>query len=417
MMRRPGPLLTLASVLLTAAVLYRGASPRGPNAPAEGAAVLSGPGDYDRELAQLDAGSADEPALSAYRRLRRASLTRAADDFLAADLAADAALRETGPTEDVCLLKAQIDLWFHRLPQAAADLAMVRGLSNTPPGRVLLADVDMQAGDYRRARATYEGTLAERRTWDGLARLAHLISLTDDAAADRLYAEAQAELTAKEMRAYAWVELQRGLLHFNRGRHEQALAHYRRADRAYSGYWLAHEHIAEVLAARGEFPDAISLYRRVVERSPRPETWQTMGDLYASAGEPGLAAPWHEKALAGYSESAGRGEVHYYHHLASYFADVRQEGSEAVKWAYRDLELRKNHAAYDALAWALYRAGRFDEALDAMGKCLAFGERDAHLFFHAAMINLAAGRADEGKRLLAEAAGINPHYTSFHVHR
>jgi hypothetical protein len=37
------------------------------------------------------------------------------------------------------------------------------------------------------------------------------------------------------------------------------------------------------------------------------------------AGEASIAQRWHDRALAGYLQSADRGEVHYYHHLADYF--------------------------------------------------------------------------------------------------
>jgi tetratricopeptide (TPR) repeat protein len=134
-------------------------------------------------------------------------------------------------------------------------------------------------------------------------------------------------------------------------------------------------------------------------------------------GKPGEAKPWHDAALAAYLESAARGEVHYYHHLAGFYADVHQDGAEAVKWARKDAELRPNFMTQDGLAWALYRNGQFPAALDAMEKTLSSGVKDSHLFFHAAMIHLAAGRTGEGKRLLKTVAEINPGYENFHVHR
>jgi tetratricopeptide (TPR) repeat protein len=110
--------------------------------------------------------------------------------------------------------------------------------------------------------------------------------------------------------------------------------------------------------------------------------------------------------------------VHYYHHLASFYADVREDGAEAVKWARKDLDLRPNFAAHDALAWALYRNRQFTPALEHMKKALSSGVKSAHLFFHAAMIHLAAGQSDDGKQFLKMAAAINPnHQTTFHVHR
>jgi tetratricopeptide (TPR) repeat protein len=195
------------------------------------------------------------------------------------------------------------------------------------------------------------------------------------------------------------------------------LVHYLRADRAYSGYWFVKEHIAELLGAQRRFDEAVALYEKVIERAPKPELCQALGDLYAYMGKPDRAKPWHDKALAAYLDSAQRGEVHYFHHLAGFYADVREDGAEAVKWARKDFALRQGPAAHDALAWALYRDGRFTEALEEMDRALAAGVKDAHLFFHAAMIRLAAGRSAEGTRFLKLAAETNPRFDAFHVHR
>jgi len=88
-------------------------------------------------------------------------------------------------------------------------------------------------------------------------------------------------------------------------------------------------------------------------------------------GQADRARPWHDKALAAYLSSEQRGEVHYFHHLAVFYADVRDDGTKAVKWARRDVALRPNPATHDALAWALYRSGQFDQALAEMDKALA----------------------------------------------
>ena len=134
-------------------------------------------------------------------------------------------------------------------------------------------------------------------------------------------------------------------------------------------------------------------------------------------GKPDQAKPWHDAALAGYLESTARGEVHYYHHLAGFYADARQDGAEAVKWARKDAELRPNFLTQDGLAWALYRNGQFAAARATAEKTLSSGVKDPHLFFHAGMIYLADGRTGEGKRFLQTVAEINPGYENFHVHR
>src|SRR5262249_61043367 len=101
------------------------------------------------------------------------------------------------------------------------------------------------------------------------------------------------------------------------------------------------------------------------------------------------AKPWHDKALAGYLDSAARGEVNYYHHLSAFYADARGDGAEAVKWAEKDVALRPNFATQDALAWALYRAGRFEAARKICREAPSSGGKDGHLFFPPALVQLA----------------------------
>ena len=62
------------------------------------------------------------------------------------------------------------------------------------------------------------------------------------------------------------------------------------------------------------------------------------------------------------SKSVEQGEVHYLHHLAAFFSDVREEPASAIKYARRDLELRHSAAADETLAWALYRGGEFEKS-------------------------------------------------------
>jgi tetratricopeptide (TPR) repeat protein len=389
------------------------------------------PTDYEIELERIDRdiSELEDSALAipidvgeatryAYLLYHRASLTGNFAEFEVAETAIDDAIRHIGPWADLCLLKANVDFKLHRLVDARHDLEMAPELADVTQARALKADLDLQEGRYEDAREGYEGVIKDDRTWDNLARLAYFkAKMGDVEGAEQLYIEAEDEITAKEMRSYAWVELQRGLLELAHGRYESARTHYEQAGKAYSGYWLVDKHIAELLGALGEFDEAVALYEEVIGRVPRPDLQQALGDLYVSMGEPDQARPWHEKALAAYLESVQRGDVHYLHHLTDFYADVREDGAEAVRWARKDLELRQNFSTQAALAWGLYRDGQLAEALDAMHKALSSGVRDAELFCQAGMIHLAADRTDEGKQFLREAAEINPHYQDVHVHR
>ncbi|HKG22874.1 MAG TPA: hypothetical protein VKC34_13320, partial [Blastocatellia bacterium] len=217
----------------------------------------------DRDISELEEHALAPPVESqratkfAYRLYQRASLTGILEELKAAGSAIESAIRLIGPAPDLYFLKANLDFTLHRISDARRDIETAPGLRDSYQGKALLADLDLQEGKYEAAREGYESVIREAPTWDNLARLAYLKSrMGDTAAAERLYFEAEDELTAKEMRSFAWVELQRGLLDLRCGRHQDARAHYERADRAYSGYWLVQEHMAELSGAQGKFDEA-----------------------------------------------------------------------------------------------------------------------------------------------------------------
>jgi tetratricopeptide (TPR) repeat protein len=383
--------------------------------------------DYQQELGKIEQDTASaSPSLDAPKTLLRnayyaflkSSLTGSQQDLEKAGTAFEKALESLPASADFHLLHAAYNLKLHRLEAAKTDLARLWFMDEDPKVQVLKADIAVQQGNYQTAAASYRQVIEKNRTWDNLSRLAYLrAKLGNFDEADRLYREAEEEISAKDMRSYAWVELQRGYLALSQGQYQAAWDHYRQADHAYSGYWLTQEYMAEWLGTQRNFEAAAALYRRIAACAIRPDLYHALGDLYLFMGRPELAQPWHDKALAVYLDSARRGEVRYYHHLASLYADARLDGAEAVKWAQKDLQLRQNAATRDALAWALFRNGQYPESLDEIQKALSYDWQDAHLFYHAAMIHLAAGRTEEGKDYLQKAVRINPHYDAFHVHR
>ncbi|MBV8102601.1 MAG: hypothetical protein JOZ31_25965 [Verrucomicrobia bacterium] len=348
---------------------------------------------------------------------RRASLTNREVDFKNAERAIESAIRKIGPCPDICFLKASLDLKLHRLGQAKAALQLAPGLAGSASGEVLQADIDFQEGRYTAARVRLEYAVEENRSWDSLARLAYFHwKMGDEALAEQLYLESEDEITAKEPRAFAWVELQRGLLDFSRGRYQETRVHYNRAALSYTGYWLVDEHVAELLAAEGNYQAAIVLLQSIVDRATKPELKQAIGELYLLMGQPERAEPWLESALQDYLESVECGDVHYCHHLTDFYCCVRDDPKTGVDWAQRDVGLRPNFSSQAGLAWALYRDKRIDEAVDLIDLALASGMQDARLYYQAGTIFLAAGRAAEGEKLIERAAQLNPRYEDFHIH-
>jgi tetratricopeptide (TPR) repeat protein len=383
-------------------------------------------GGVERDIAELTerkrAAEIDTDGLRnlAYRSFQRASLTGEFADLDIAEVAIEEALAACPAWPDLWLVRAHLDFKVHRLGGVRRALARLDGLAVDSQARALQADLDLQEGRLEEALAGYRAAIDEEPTWSNLARLAHLLArMGDPDAADDLYAQAEDEITAKEMRSYAWVELERGALELRRGRYDHAAEHYRRAQRAYSGFWTVDEHVAEWLGATGRFDEAEAIYLDVVARVSRPELKQALGDLYAAWGHHDRAERWHRCALDAYLESAGRGEVHYLHHLADMCADLANgEGSSpAVRWAARDLELRENPWTQSALAWALYRDGALAQAVDLIDRALASGAQDTGLLRKAAAIYGAAGRTGEAEHLGRLATERDPRHGDFRAHR
>ena len=370
--------------------------------------------DYEREVRALEQrlsptgdsatdSLAFQTAMRAGNLYNYASLTGNLTMLRGAEAEADRAITLTTQIGDLYLLKAKIALKLHRLSDIERLLGSVPELAETTSALGLLSDVALQRGRYADARRMAETVVDRERSWDALARLAHLASLFDGPElADTLFAEAQDELTAKEMRSFAWLELQRGALDARSGRYREAEAHYDRADRAYSGYWLVDEHRASLAAMAGRVAEAAHRYESLILRVPKPELRQKLGELYLAIGRgddgDALLAQAHSVFLA----SAERGEVHYYHHLVQLYSGAMPNARDALYWARRDCEMRRNHATLSALAWALYQNGLLNEARSAMEEALASGVRSDELQKRAAVV-LSGPSSDAAARVGASA--------------
>jgi tetratricopeptide (TPR) repeat protein len=383
---------------------------------------------YDAELARTREGVSALESLClvtprdvekrvrlAYRQFHLASLTGDESDFDIVRQTICGLIDDFGPKEDVCLLKSNLDGHFHCLAQVKEDLHMCPSLAGRFAARSILADVDFQDGRYERARSEFENLIAESRTWENLARLAYWHrKLGCDETAEHWYAAAEEELTAKEMRSFAWLELQRGELAIERGNLERARFYYQRAASAFPGDWRTDEHMAELLAQEGKLDDAVALLHSVVVRAPKPELNHAFGELLTFAGKIDEAQPWLDAALAAYLASAHEGRVHYYHHLVDYYAATQP--AEAVKWARMDIALRSNYSTQAALAWSLFKNGELAESVQWIRLALSSGTRESSVLRTASVLLHAAGDATQGELYSRAAQEINPLGDGFHMH-
>jgi tetratricopeptide (TPR) repeat protein len=326
---------------------------------------------YDAEIARLDGEIAAAAAVPvnlesatkhAFFSYRKATLTGEYADFQAAEKAIEAAIAAVGPSEDLLFLEASFHFKVHRLAPARETLARMGDRAGKPRMRAFAADLAYQEGRYAEAGEGYRAALRRARTWDNLARLAFFESRTGNlAAAEKLYLEAQDELTVKEMRSWAWVELQRGLLDLDFGRPAKALEHYRRAEEGYSGWWLIEEHIAEALGQLGRRQEAIELYRRILEKNRSPEFLSALAALLEES-DPAAAAELDREALASFEKQSARYPEAALGHYLEHRLDRGAADQGLLEMARRNVALRPGGEARLLLARAYAKMGESELA-------------------------------------------------------
>jgi len=278
----------------------------------------------------------------------------------------------------------------------------------------VLGDAALETGRYAEARQAYERMIGLDASLYGLSRLAGLKSLEGDpegAIADLERAIAEGQANERPAESIAWAQWQLGAEQAALGRLAASETNYRAALQTYPGYHRALAGLAHVRAAEGRYPEAIALYEQAIAVIPQADYVVALGDVQAKAGRRDAARQQYELV-----EYIGRlsalNRVLYNRELAYFYADHDTRLDQALDLARRELEVRRDIYGYDVLAWALYKNGRFAEAREAMLVALRLGTRDARLFFHAGLIERAAGHADAARAYLRHALAINP---GFHV--
>ena len=342
-------------------------------------------------LAAHEATAATGPTAAAERltlRHRLISLTSGHPSALLALLTSvDAAVHEFPGWPDLLLLRGSLGLAVHRPDVASAALAALDDAADMPPVQVLAAHLAAFCGEYADARALYTEANRLDPQWDIWARLADLDVATgrfDEA--EQCFDAAEDELTVKQMRAFAWVRVQRGDLALALGDHDRAAARYDDAERAYAGWWYVAAHRAALDVARGRPEAAVNAYLGVIAVADRPEFREGLGTALSAAGRPFEAATCLESALSEYTASAERDEVHYLHHLAGYW--MSRDPTLAVGWARRDAEVRRDGRTLSMLAACLFRAGRPLEARRTLHEALQLGAGDPVLRARLAQIGV-----------------------------
>ncbi len=317
---------------------------------------------------------------------------------------------------------AEVCMGEHRFSDAItyAQKALALG-SGDLSSFAIVGDANADMGEYERAAVAYSrldisGDTASqpRNVYVRDSRTSYLRFVSGDTVgAIRLMKSAVAAGTEARLPAenLAWLYYELGEYGFQAGDIAAANNAYLAALNIHPGDYRALAGLGKLSGNQGRYAEAIKLYQAAIAVVPMPLYVAELGDLYTKAGNPAEAAKQFQ--LVQYIGLLGHiNQVLHNRDLALFYADHDIKLDESLALAHKEFEVRHDIYTWDALAWALYKNGKYQEASDAIENALRPGTRDALLFFHAGMIATRLGQSALAKDRLQQALSINPR---FHV--
>ena len=119
---------------------------------------------------------------------------------------------------------------------------------------------------------------------------------------------------------------------------------------------------------------------RRLKDAPRADDFALAGDVMRALGRAGEADRHYRQA-----EAAWRSDTPEPARLARFLAD-RGRADEAIRLAEAAMTARRDIFTADALAWAYFRAGRLEDARNAMREARRTGTRNREILRHAKAI-------------------------------
>jgi len=291
--------------------------------------------------------------------------------------------------------------WGERARQLDPDRTYAYGV---------IADAQIELGQYAEAIETLQTMVDLRPDMSSYSRISYIRELHGDTHGALKMMQAAVDGGVPNLESTAWTRTQLGNLYFNTGNLEQAELEYVQTLNDRPGYIYALAGLGRVRAAQGKTGEAIELLTEATNVIPLPDFVITLGDLYQVSGQTDAAQ--RQYSLVGAIEQLYRSNgVDMDMEIALFNADQDKDlaaNAERAREAYAN---RPSIHAADVLAWALYKAGKYEEAKSYSQEALRLGTKDALKLFHAGMIAYRLGENVQAQEYLKQALTINPHFS------
>ncbi len=281
-----------------------------------------------------------------------------------------------------------------------------------PTSLGVLADALIQLGDYDEATEAAQKMVDLRPGLASYSRASYDLELHGEH--DRAVAAMELALDGAYSPAdTAFCTYYLGQLAFNIGDLDEATTQFERGLAAVPDDPILLLGRARVYAARGDADPAIMTFERVVAARPLPDYLIEYGFYLDSLGRTADANEQFatvEAVQALFEANGVRDDL-----TSALVAAERGEPADAVKFARAEWKQRENVDAADALAWALHKAGKNDEALEYAVKANALEGDNASFLYHRGLIEQSLGMDKAAQATLSTALSTNPYFSPLQV--
>jgi tetratricopeptide (TPR) repeat protein len=365
----------------------------------------------DRLTARVEADESDGPAqrdlgLALLQRIRE---TADPSLYVPASEALETA-RTLLPDDPVVLVGiGGLQLGRHEFADA---LATAEAALELAPGfaSAIAVDVDalVELGRYDEAAVAAQELADASADLPALARVSYLRELHGDLpGALEAMAEAGRRPAVPENTAFTKAII--GNLSVYAGRPDLARAAYEEALELVPDHAPSEAGLGRLALGAGDRETALEHFERAAAILPLPEYVIALGETEDASGDAEAARRSYELARAE-TELFRASGVDVDLELALFEAD-HGDRAAALDLAQRAYDDRATIRTADALAWALHRLGRTEEAEPYSVAALRLGTKDPLLRYHAGMIAAALGRP-EARALLREALALDPGFSA-----
>lgn len=388
--------------------------PARPLAPATPGALalqeVPGRGKLHEEIAALQ-GELRQPVgqkAETWARLGRAFVRKARESadpsyYVQADAAAGQALALDKDNHGALQVRQIVLLNGHRFAEARA--LAEKTLQLHPRDEVAwgaLGDSLLELGNYDGAVEAYQQMVDLKPDLRSYSRGAWMRWLRGDSqGAIELMKLAIEAGSPRDPESRAYCRVQLGELYFALGRYDQARGEYDLALRDLPGHAPAQAARGRLNLVTGKLNEALSDLRGSLASQPLTAVRAVYIDALQAAGSKDEAA-----VEMGLLDRQGPREDP--RALSLFYANHHMQKDLAVSLAKQELEKRPDIWSFDAVAWALYRAGKLDDAWIASVAATRLGTRDPRLMFHRGRIAAARGDDKDAVEQLTSALAQSP---------